>query len=199
MLVSCHILDAIKTHTLRWSFANIEPMNKLLLLPTILVLVSCQPSELERCVEANILNKITPENKEIILDTYDIVLPETVEQQFKETMIAFFQLQIDGEYDDSPFKANTSLLRYEEWKKFVLENDFTPMLIETGLHDNPKTIADLKESERITLEDIQEYGDSLFKAYYKNLIDYNKEYYGLTDEKILLINATSMCNSQGIY
>ena len=29
-------------------------MEKLLLLPTILVLVSCQPSELERCVESNL-------------------------------------------------------------------------------------------------------------------------------------------------
>lgn len=174
-------------------------MKKLLLLPTILILVSCQPSELNRCIEANILNKITPENKEIILDTYDIVLPEKVEQQFKDTMIAFFQLQIDGEYDDSPFKANTSLLRYEEWKKFALENDSTQMLLETGLYENPKTIADLIETARIVVEDVQEYGDSLFKAYYKNLIDYNKEYYGLTDEKFLFINATSMCNSQGIY
>ena len=174
-------------------------MKKLLLLPTILILVSCQPSELDRCIEANILNKITPENKEIILDTYDIVLPEKVEQQFKDTMIAFFQLQIDGEYDDSPFKANTSLLRYEEWKKFALENDSTQMLLETGLYENPKTIADLIETARIVVEDVQEYGDSLFKAYYKNLIDYNKEYYGLTDEKFLFINATSMCNSQGIY
>ncbi|MDA8935573.1 hypothetical protein N9H32_02425, partial [Gammaproteobacteria bacterium] len=69
----------------------------------------------------------------------------------------------------------------------------------TGLAENPKTIADLIETARIVVEDVQEYGDSLFKAYYKNLIDYNKEYYGLTDEKFLFINATSMCNSQGIY
>ena len=70
---------------------------------------------------------------------------------------------------------------------------------EPGRKKNPKTIADLIETARIVVEDVQEYGDSLFKAYYKNLIDYNKEYYGLTDEKFLFINATSMCNSQGIY
>ena len=49
----CHNLGVIKTHALRCSFAKIEPMKKLLLLPTIFVLVSCQPSELERCVESN--------------------------------------------------------------------------------------------------------------------------------------------------
>lgn len=174
-------------------------MKKLLfLLPTILVLVSCQPSELERCVEANILNKITPENKEIILDTYDIVLPETVEQQFKDTLIAFFQLQIDGEYDDSAFKARTGLLRYEEWRKWALEDSNTQVQAETGLFKNSKTIADIIEIKR-KMEEENDYGVSLFNAYYKNLIDYNKEYYGLTDEKISLTNATSICNAQGIY
>jgi hypothetical protein len=169
-------------------------MKKILLLPILFILSACQPSELDRCIEANILNKITPENKEIIFNTYDIVLPETVEQQFKDTVIADWISE--GNLVLDPTKAHTGLSRFEEWKKWALEEGYTQAEVETGLFENPKTIAGLRETARKVEE---EQDSSLFNAYYKNLIDYNKEYYGLTDEKILQINATSICNAQGIY
>ena len=175
-------------------------MKKLTILPIIFILSACQPSELDRCIEANIPDVIVPDNQEIIsgmLDAYEIVFSKETKQQYKDTMIAMMQIQIDtGLY---PEEAPTSLLRYEGWKEMFLEQGYSLESLETGIYNQEKTIADLIETAKIMVEDVQEYGDSLFEAYYKNLIDYNKEYYGLTDEKILLINATSMCNSQGIY
>jgi hypothetical protein len=59
-------------------------MKKLLLLPTILVLVSCQPTELERCIEANMPELNTDERNDMlyeILKSYEIVFPDESSQE----------------------------------------------------------------------------------------------------------------------
>ena len=60
-------------------------MKKLTILPIIFILSACQPSELDRCIEANIPDVIVPDNQEIIsdvMDAYEIVLPDTAKQQY---------------------------------------------------------------------------------------------------------------------
>ena len=62
-------------------------MKKLLLLPTILILVSCQPSELDRCIEANMPEPNETQREDIIdgiLSSYEVVFPdETSKQQLE--------------------------------------------------------------------------------------------------------------------
>ena len=186
-------------------------MKKLTILPIIFILSACQPSELDRCIEANIPDVIVPDNQEIIsgmLDAYEIVFSKETKQQYKDTMIAMMQIQIDtGLY---PEEAPTSLLRYEGWKEMFLEQGYSLESLETGINNQEKTIADL-------IETAEEYEDAFtadntypLELYFKNLINYNIEYYGLTDENILKAyfeeieltgkeTATSICNAQGIY
>ena len=196
-------------------------MKKLTIFPIIFILSACQPSELERCIEANIPNAYVPESKQFIFNSYDIVLPETAKKQYKDALIALFQSQIDyskkNTYyyistplieSDSISMTDTGLSRYEAWRKRSLEEGNAQIIVETGVDENSKTVADLMKTEWSAND---RYGiHKSIQIYYKNLIDYNKEYYGLTDEVILKIyleeielmrkqTATSMCNSQGIY
>ena len=186
-------------------------MKKLLLLPILFILSACQPSELERCVKANIPDVIVPDNQEIIsgmLDAYEIVFSKETKQQYKDTMIAMMQIQIDmGLY---PEEAPTSLLRYEGWKEMYLEQGYSLESLETGINNQEKTIADLIETAEGYEDAFTENNTYPLELYFKNLINYNIEYYGLTDENILKAyfeeieltgkeTATSICNAQGIY
>jgi hypothetical protein len=186
-------------------------MKKLLLLPILFILSACQPSELERCVKANIPDVIVPDNQEIIsgvLDAYEIVFSKETKQQYKDTMIAMMQIQIDmGLY---PEEASTSLLRYEGWKEMFLEQGDSLESLETGINNQEKTIADLIETAEGYEDAFTENNTYPLELYFKNLINYNIEYYGLTDENILKAyfeeieltgkeTATSICNAQGIY
>ena len=148
-------------------------MKKLLLLPTILILVSCQPSELDRCIEANMLELNETKSEDIIseiLDSYKVVFPdETSKKQFEllqseDGMIGVgattvFYLSLQHNFYDSDH--------------LVLDNDF-------GINDYVKLIKNLN-----------------------NVYDYNIEYYGLSDgvdlEAYYKKTATSVCNMQGIY
>ena len=185
-------------------------MKKLTILPILFILTACQPSELDRCIEANIPDVIVPDNQEIIsgvLDAYEIVFSKETKQEYKDTVIARMQKQIDmGLY---PEEAPTSLLRYEGWKEMYLEEGYSLRLLETGILDSEKTIADLIEAAKMN-DDVTENNTHPLELYFKNLINYNIEYYGLTDENILKAyfeeieltgkeTATSICNAQGIY
>ena len=186
-------------------------MKKLLLLPILFILSACQPSELDRCVKANIPDVIVPDNQEIIsgmLDAYEIVFSKETKQQYKDTMIAMMQIQIDmGLY---PEEASTSLLRYEGWKEMFLEQGYSLESLETGIYDE-KTIADLIYTAEVYEDAFTENNTYPLELYFKNLINYNKKHYGLTtDENILKAyleeieltgkeTATSICNAQGIY
>ena len=72
-------------------------MKKLLTPITILLLVACQPSELDRCIEANMPEPNENERKDIIdeiLSSYEVVFPdETSKQYFEALQIA------EGWYD----------------------------------------------------------------------------------------------------
>ena len=186
-------------------------MKKILLLPILFILSACQPSELDRCIEANIPDVIVPDNQEIIsgmLDAYEIVFSKETKQQYKDTMIAMMQIQIDtGLY---PEEAPTSLLRYEGWKEMYLEQGYSLESLETGINNQEKTIADLIETAEVYEDAFTADNTYPLELYFKNLINYNIEYYGLTDENILKAyfeeieltgkeTATSICNAQGIY
>ena len=67
-------------------------MKKLLLLPTILVLVSCQPSELDKCIEANMPAELNEtERRDIIknkIRSSKLVFPDKTSQiQFEKIKI----------------------------------------------------------------------------------------------------------------
>ena len=72
-------------------------MKKLLAPITLLLLVACQPSELDRCIEANMPEPNENERKDIIdeiLSSYEVVFPdETSKQYFEALQIA------EGFYD----------------------------------------------------------------------------------------------------
>ena len=64
-------------------------MKKILLLPTILVLVSCQPSELDKCIEANMPAELNEtERRDIIKNkimSSELVFPDKTSQiQFEK-------------------------------------------------------------------------------------------------------------------
>jgi hypothetical protein len=118
------------------------------------------------------------------------------------------QIQIDmGLY---PEEAPTSLLRYEGWKEMYLEQGYSLESLETGIYNQEKTIADLIETAEVYEDAFTADNTYPLELYFKNLINYNIEYYGLTDENILkayfeeieltgIETATSICNAQGIY
>ena len=184
-------------------------MKKLIILPIIFFLTACQPSELDRCIEANIPDVIVPDNQEIIsgvLDAYEIVLPETAKDQYKDAMIAMIQIENEqGYYADMDGFVQT----YEHWKDWMIEHDAPLEEIETGIRYQ-ETVADLIEEQESYEDTTIEDNTYPWKLYWQNILDYNIEYYGLTDENILKAyfeeieltgkeTATSICHAQGIY
>ena len=138
-------------------------MKKLLLLPTILILVSCQPSELDRCIEANMPKPNENERKDIIeeiLYSYEVVFPD-----------------------------ETSKYYFEALK--ISHGWHVPTL--AGLSAMNESI-NLRIKANVISEEME---------IFKNVYDYNMEYYGLSDgvdlEAYFKKTATSRCNSQGIY
>ena len=138
-------------------------MKKLLLLPTILILVSCQPSELDRCIEANMPKPNENERKDIIeeiLSSYEVVFPDETSQLY-----------------------------------------FEALQIAEGLSD-PTLDFLFSWNESVNLR-IEASGISEEIKIFKNVYDYNIEYYGLSDgvdlEAYFKKTATRICNSQGIY
>lgn len=185
-------------------------MKKLLAPLALLFLVACQPSELERCIEANIPDVIVPDNQEIIsdvMDAYEIVLPDTAKQQYKDAMIAMIQIEIEqGYYADEPIGFVPT---YENWKERMIKEGRTLKSIETGIRYQ-ETVADLIEEQEYYEDTTIEDNTYPWKLYWQNILDYNIKYYGLTDENILKAyfeeieltgkeTATSICNAQGIY
>ena len=64
-------------------------MKKLLAPITLLLLVACQPSELDRCIEANMPEPNENERKDIIdeiLYSYEIVFPDETSKQYFEAL-----------------------------------------------------------------------------------------------------------------
>ena len=147
-------------------------MKKLLLLPTILILVSCQPSELDRCIEANMSELNESQRKDInykILYSYEVVFPD------EKSKAEYISLMIVASF---PYGTVADLSTYQEfYDSFEIDEV-----------DNPDTYR----------QELQQ-GMKNFK----NVYDYNKEYYGLSDgvylETYLKKTATSICNKQGIY
>ena len=186
-------------------------MKNILLLPILFILLACQPSELDRCIEANIPDVIVPDNQEIIsdvMDAYEIVLPDTAKQQYKDAMIAMMQIEIEqGYYADESW--NGFVPKYEEWKERMIKEGRTLKSIETGIRYQ-ETVADLIEEQEYYEDTTIEDNTYPWKLYWQNILDYNIKYYGLTDDNILKAyfeeieltgkeTATSICNAQGIY
>ena len=116
-------------------------MKKLLLLPTIFLLVACQPSKLDKCIEANMLELNETKSEDIIseiLDSYKVVFPdETSKNQFKALLIA----------DGWQFSTLDGL--------YIVNESYNTQINRIGI------------SEEIEA--------------FKNVYDYNIEYYGLCD------------------
>ena len=78
----------------------IVPMKRLLLLPIIFVLVSCQPSELDRCIKANMPELSADERADIlydILESYEIVFPDEITQETFNQWIGLDMLEHLGD------------------------------------------------------------------------------------------------------
>ena len=164
-------------------------MNKLLLLPTILVLVSCQPSELDRCIEANLYKN-------------DYINKKNVEFERHEILANF----------DFDIPQNK---RIQEWSNIRI--DFLKSLnpLEEAIDDcvdsyieEKETESWLREKEIEALTDVQDYKNDkffdsiLYDSMTKELKDLIqqcsvkiKEEFKETDTS----NAVEICNSQGIY
>ena len=72
-------------------------MKKLLAPITLLLLVACQPSELDRCIEANMPKPNENERKDIIeeiLSSYEVVFPDETSQLYFETLQIVEQLYV---------------------------------------------------------------------------------------------------------
>ena len=146
-------------------------MKKLLLLPTILVLVSCQPSELDRCIEANMpeLNETQREDlMNEIYYSYKVVFPDETSEKKVELL-----LLEDGLY--------------------AVGDDITVFYL----------FARQEFYDSLDADEINVFGISKEIENFKNLYDYNIEYYGLSDgvdlEAYYKKTSTSVCNMQGIY
>ena len=150
-------------------------MKKLLLLPTILVLVSCQPSELDRCIKANMLELNETERGNItikILKSYKVVLPDEINDiEFRKIdlstgrfVVPYMQTVLDLSQEHK-FYDRLTADQIDEW---FANRDYAKLL-----------------------------------KMHKNVYDYNIEYYGLSDgvdsEAYYKKTATSICTSQGIY
>ena len=138
-------------------------MKKLLAPITLLLLVACQPSELDRCIEANMPKPNENERKDIIeeiLSSYEVVFPDETSQLYFETLQIVEKLYVP------------TLDLLFSWNESV-----NARIEASGI------------SEEIKI--------------FKNVYDYNIEYYGLSDgvdlEAYFKKTATSRCNSQGIY
>jgi len=102
----------------------IVPMKRLLLLPIIFVLVSCQPSELDRCIKANMPELSADERADIlydILESYEIVFPDEITQETFNQWIGLDMLEHLGDlsyrsefYD---FIEDDALFAFEEEMK----------------------------------------------------------------------------------
>ena len=105
-------------------------MKKLSVILTILILVSCQPSELDRCIEANMPELSADERITIlyeILKIYEIVFPDEITQETFNQWIGLNMLEHLGDliahrpfYD---FIEDDALFAFEEEMK-VFENVF---------------------------------------------------------------------------
>ena len=149
-------------------------MKKLLLLPTILVLVSCQPSELDRCIEANMPVLNESQRKDII---------DEMSYSYGDPVLKIV------------FPDETSK---EQLKWFALEDGWNFRIV-ADLY-NGKEYYDSLEADEINVRGITKEIEN-----FKNVYDYNIEYYGLSvdlsdDLEIYLKKtATRRCNKQGIY
>ena len=149
-------------------------MKKLLLLPTILVLVSCQPSELDRCIEANMPVLNESQRKDII---------DEMSYSYGDPVLKIV------------FPDETSK---EQLKWFALEDGWNFRIV-ADLY-NGKEYYDSLEADEINVRGITKEIEN-----FKNVYDYNIEYYGLSVdlsddlETYLKKTATRRCNKQGIY
>ena len=149
-------------------------MKKLLLLLTILVLVSCQPSELDRCIEANMPVLNESQRKDII---------DEMSYSYGDPVLKIV------------FPDETSK---EQLKWFALEDGWNFRIV-ADLY-NGKEYYDSLEADEINVRGITKEIEN-----FKNVYDYNIEYYGLSVdlsddlETYLKKTATRRCNKQGIY
>ena len=149
-------------------------MKKLLLLPTILLLVSCQPSELDRCIEANMPVLNESQRKDII---------DEMSYSYGDPVLKIV------------FPDETSK---EQLKWFALEDGWNFRIV-ADLY-NGKEYYDSLEADEINVRGITKEIEN-----FKNVYDYNIEYYGLSVdlsddlETYLKKTATRRCNKQGIY
>ena len=152
-------------------------------MPIILILVSCQPSELERCIEAN--------KSKIDIDEYllkselEIVSNDKLKQQWIKD-----------------YETNTSLEINNERRNYLddVESGFFERLgvdKDTGIPDLIENLGDLSKSVQNNLnveDDLPTY--NVFNL--QRHLNYNKEYYGIPD-RLVLTEAEAICNAQGVY
>tara|TARA_B100001093_G_C26572780_1_gene903672 strand:+ start:394 stop:858 length:465 start_codon:yes stop_codon:yes gene_type:complete len=154
-------------------------MKKLLTSITILILVACQPSELDRCIEANI-EYDNPQliNSYLISSDLDIVTNSDLKKQWIKSWneIITYMYGYDDQYEDMVKKG-----RFEN-------SEFNK---ETGLFRYSVTVGDLYAEH--------EYKEEYMDENYERHANYNREFYGLTDQFIYKEIAESICHAQGIY
>ena len=151
---------------------------KLLLLPIIFFLTACQPSELERCVEAN-KSKIDI-NKYLLNSEYPVVSNEELKQQWIKD-----------------YESHTSLELGDEPRNYLEDVELIDSIgiyPETGIPFFYKTIGELSEGIQALLK-TEDHTYNVFN--FQRHLDYNIEYYGISEE--ILNEAEAICNSQGVY
>ena len=154
-------------------------MKKLLTPITILLLVACQPSELDRCIEANAeQDNLQLVDSYLISSDLKIVSNSDLKKQWIKSWNEEIWIQY-GYIDQYEDMVEKGLFENSEFNK------------ETGLFKYSITVGDLYA--------VHEYDESYMVENYERHASYNREFYGLTDQFIYKEMAESICNAQGIY
>ena len=152
-------------------------MKKLLLLPTILILVSCQPSELEKCVKAN--TEPTP------INNYEIK-----EIEYRQTAEDIATKSKNGEISQS--RRTNSLIN----NRTYFRNSLNPL--EKIVRRCRLDAFDLDYFDGLTVSEQQEYRKEINQSCRSSTENEIKKLQ-LKIAKENREKAKSICHSQGIY
>ena len=172
-------------------------MKKLLAPLALLFLVACQPSELDRCIEAN---KSKVDIDEVLINSkLEVVSNEKLKQQWIDDYESKISFEINGEgrnyiddvesgfIGDFMINEDTGLLSSFETCEFINEKQVCT---------STTTLGDLYKSVQFQFN----YEDATFNRFnFQRHLDYNIKYYDLSAELIEKKQATSLCNAQGVY
>ena len=171
-------------------------MKKLTILPIIFILSACQPSELERCIEAN---KTKVDIDEVLINSkLEVVSNEKLKQQWIDDYESKISFEINGEgrnyiddvesgfFDDYMINEDTGLIISLETCEYIY----------TYVEVCSTTLGDLYNSVQLQFNDEEA---TLNRFNFQRHLDYNIKYYDLSAELLEKKQATSLCNAQGVY